>query len=48
MSRFVVLTIAQLETPGCAIGTFFTLQGALKTFCDLTGEKLDDTIDDYC
>ncbi|WP_113911141.1 HNH endonuclease signature motif containing protein [Roseovarius dicentrarchi] len=26
---------------------YFTLQGALKTFCELTGESLDDSIDDY-
>lgn len=28
--------------------TFFTLQGALKEYCALTGENLDDTIDDHC
>lgn len=28
--------------------TFFSLQGALKHFCSLTGEKLDESIDDYC
>ncbi|MEL6915878.1 MAG: HNH endonuclease signature motif containing protein [Pseudomonadota bacterium] len=26
---------------------YFTLQGALKTFCELTGENLDESIDDY-
>lgn len=26
---------------------YFTLQGALKTFCELTGESFDDSIDDY-
>lgn len=26
---------------------YFTLQGALKTFCELTGESLEDSIDDY-
>lgn len=26
---------------------YFTLQGALKTFCELTGESLEDCIDDY-
>jgi hypothetical protein len=26
---------------------YFTLQGALKTFCELTGKSLDDSIDDY-
>lgn len=26
---------------------YFTLQGALKTFCELTGESLDDSSDDY-
>ncbi|UTH45302.1 HNH endonuclease signature motif containing protein [Loktanella salsilacus] len=26
---------------------YFTLQGALKTFCELTGENLVDSIDDY-
>ena len=26
---------------------YFTLQGALKTFCELTGESLDESIDDY-
>jgi hypothetical protein len=31
-----------------SIGTFFTLQGALKAFCSLTGENLTETIDDYC
>lgn len=28
--------------------TFFTLQGALKHFCELVGEELSDSIDDYC
>lgn len=28
--------------------TFFTLQGALKHFCDLAGEELTDSLDDYC
>jgi hypothetical protein len=27
--------------------TFFTLQGALKHFCELVGEELADSIDDY-
>lgn len=27
---------------------YFTLQGALKTFCELTGESYDDCMDDYC
>lgn len=26
---------------------YFTLQGALKTFCELAGESFDDSIDDY-
>lgn len=26
---------------------YFTLQGALNTFCELTGESLEDSIDDY-
>lgn len=26
---------------------YFTLQGALKTFCELTGASLDESIDDY-
>ncbi|MDF2372515.1 MAG: HNH endonuclease signature motif containing protein [Rhizobiaceae bacterium] len=30
-----------------SFGTFFTLQGALKAFCELSGESLDDSIDDY-
>jgi hypothetical protein len=30
------------------LGTFFTLQGAVKAYCDLTGESLDDSIDDCC
>lgn len=28
--------------------TFYTLRGALKHFCSLAGENLDDSIDDYC
>lgn len=28
--------------------TFFTLNGALKHFCELTGEQLGDSINDYC
>lgn len=28
--------------------TFYTLRGALKHFCALAGEKLDESIDDYC
>lgn len=28
--------------------TFFALRGALKHFCDLVGEELADSIDDYC
>ena len=27
---------------------YFSLQGALKTFCELTGDSYDDCIDDYC
>lgn len=27
---------------------YFSLQGALKTFCELTGESCDDCMDDYC
>ena len=27
---------------------YFSLQGALKTFCELTGESYEDCIDDYC
>ena len=27
---------------------YFTLQGALKTFCELTGDSYDDCMDDYC
>ena len=27
---------------------YFTLQGALKAFCELTGESYDDCMDDYC
>lgn len=29
-------------------GTFFTLQGALKEFCKLSGQDFDDSLDDYC
>ncbi|MET2831364.1 hypothetical protein [Mesorhizobium shangrilense] len=28
--------------------TFFELQGALKHFCELTGQEYGDPIDDYC
>jgi hypothetical protein len=28
--------------------TFFSLKGALKHFCELTGEDIGDSIDDYC
>ncbi|TAZ44013.1 hypothetical protein [Rhizobium ruizarguesonis] len=28
--------------------TFFSLNGALKHFCELAGEDLGDSIDDYC
>ncbi len=28
--------------------TFFSLNGALKHFCELAGEELGDSIDDYC
>jgi len=28
--------------------TFFSLRGALKHFCELAGEDLGDSIDDYC
>ncbi|WP_106724486.1 hypothetical protein [Pseudaminobacter soli (ex Li et al. 2025)] len=28
--------------------TFYTLPGALKHFCELVGEVLTDSIDDYC
>lgn len=28
--------------------TFYTLRGALKHFCSLADERLDDSIDDYC
>jgi hypothetical protein len=27
---------------------YFTLQGALKTYCELTGESYEDCMDDYC
>ena len=27
---------------------YFSLQGALKTFCELTGESYEDCMDDYC
>ncbi len=30
------------------LGTFFTLRGALKAYCELTDESLDESIDDYC
>lgn len=29
-------------------GTYFSLQGALKEFCQLTGEEFSESIDDYC
>lgn len=29
-------------------GSFFTLRGALKEYCDYTGDYYDDNIDDYC
>jgi hypothetical protein len=29
-------------------GTFYSLQGALKHFCELAGEPFGDSIDDYC
>ena len=29
-------------------GTFFSLQGAMKRFRELTGDPLEDAIDDYC
>lgn len=28
--------------------TFYSLQGALKHFCELAGEHFGDSIDDYC
>jgi hypothetical protein len=28
--------------------TFFSLNGSLKHFCELTGEEFGDSIDDYC
>ncbi|MFD1940705.1 hypothetical protein [Paradevosia shaoguanensis] len=28
--------------------TFFTLQGALKHFCELAGEQFGESMDDYC
>jgi hypothetical protein len=28
--------------------TYFSLQGALKRYCELTGDSYDDPIDDYC
>ena len=27
---------------------YFSLQGALKTFCELTGDSYEDCMDDYC
>lgn len=27
---------------------YFSLQGALKTFCELSGQSYDDCMDDYC
>ncbi len=29
-------------------GTFYSLQGAMKHFCELAGETFGDSIDDYC
>ncbi|WP_109312646.1 HNH endonuclease signature motif containing protein [Ruegeria sp. AU67] len=45
--------IAQIQTKDQlfyhkSIGTFFTLQGALKEFCKLSDESYEDCIDDYC
>ncbi len=31
----------------CSKHQYFTLQGALKAFCELTGESFEDSIDDY-
>ena len=31
----------------CSNHQYFSLQGALKTFCELTGEDYNDSIDDY-
>ena len=28
--------------------TFYSLQGALKHFCELAGEQFQESIDDYC
>ncbi|UXN72865.1 hypothetical protein N8D56_17305 [Devosia sp. A8/3-2] len=28
--------------------TFYTLQGALKHFCELAGEQFEESMDDYC
>ena len=30
-----------------SMGTFFTLQGALKIHCELIGEPLEESIDDF-
>jgi hypothetical protein len=29
-------------------GTFYSLRGAIKHFCELAGEPFGDSIDDYC
>ena len=29
-------------------GTFYSLKGAMKHFCELAGEPFGDSIDDYC
>lgn len=31
-----------------SVSTFFTLHGAMKCFCELTGKTIGDTFDDYC
>lgn len=31
----------------CSKHQYFTLQGALKAFCELTGESFEDSVDDY-
>ncbi|MBY3103970.1 hypothetical protein HFO68_05260 [Rhizobium laguerreae] len=28
--------------------TFYTLQGALKHFCELVGEEFENSMDDFC
>lgn len=46
-------TVAKITIEGDKIchenaGSFFSLQGALKRYCEIIGVALDDSIDDHC